>query len=425
MYSHHSNHLRLAKDTRACSEACVQNLSRWEEAVREIRTWPEYERQPLRTLDNSAKSIGIAKLFYKDESMRFGPHMASFKALGAPYAVYHLLADEVHLRTGLRPSSDELRSNKYRNITERVTVCVATDGNQGRGLAYGAKVFGCRCVDYVHTNVSTDRTDSMEKQGAIVIRVNGEYEESVKRAKEDAKINGWHFVSSTSWDDFSAGIPQMVMNAYMVLWEEACEIIPEVEKTSHVFMCGGVGSIAAAMIMGFFSHCQQDQTPLSRTTIGIPRFVVIEPDEADCLSQSSKSGIPTSSTGSLRTIMAGLACRDPSPAAFKLLSWLASDFVTVPDSFAVDGMRALAAGNEGDIPIVCGESSGASMGLMLKSGGDTTLRKKLGLDQHSRVVLFGCEGATDAKIYEQLVGMTPDAVFREQADYLKSHDTLP
>ena len=123
--------------------------------------------------------------------------------------------------------------------------------------------------------------------------------------------------------------------------------------------------------------------------------------------------------------MAGLACRDPSPAAFKLLSWLASDFVTVPDSFAVDGMRALAAGNEGDIPIVCGESSGASMGLMLKSGGDTTLRKKLGLDQHSRVVVFGCEGATDAKIYEQLVGMTPDAVFRGQADYLKSHDTLP
>ena len=134
--------------------------------------------------------------------------------------------------------------------------------------------------------------------------------------------------------------------------------------------------------------------------------------------QSSKMGKLKSSAGSLKTIMAGLACRSPSLAAFKLLSWLASDFVTVPDSVAVNG-QALATGNHGDIPIVCGESSGASMGLMLQAISNTTLRVKLGLDEHSKMVLFGCEGATDVQIHEDIVVVSPQAVFDKHANHLE------
>ncbi|KJK60767.1 hypothetical protein P875_00053032 [Aspergillus parasiticus SU-1] len=234
-----------------------------------------------------------AAVFVKDESKRSGADLCSFKDLGAPYAVYKILADEVYTKTGAQPSSAELRTPKYRDITQRVTVCVATDGNQGRELAH----------------VSEGRADRIKELGAVVIRVDGEYEASVSRAKEDARMNGWFFVSSTSWSDFDNDIPQHVMSAYIVVVEEALDLIPVLDRITHVIVCGGVGSITAAIFQGFYTRL--DDTPPSE----MPRFIVVEPSEADCLLQSAKAGEVRKSEGSLRTFMAGLACRAPSPAA--------------------------------------------------------------------------------------------------------------
>ncbi|KAL7622909.1 hypothetical protein AAE478_006588 [Parahypoxylon ruwenzoriense] len=435
-YSHYFNEKRFDIKAQSEAEVCVKNLANWTPAVDEIRTWPEYSPQPLRALPGLAKKLGIGQLFVKDESRRFGPDLGSFKALGAPYAVYEVLAEEVYARTGTRPTSAELRILKYHDITKRVTVCVATDGNQGRGLAYGAKIFGCRCVDYIHNHVSEGRADAMRDLGAVVIRVDGEYELSVTRAKEDARMNGWHFVSSTSWSDFDDDIPQNVMNAYMTVAEEAISMLPSLAGVTHLFVCGGVGSIAAAVFNGFYKHLRLGETKQSGgnnddESPRFPRFVIVEPSEADCLFQSAKNGEPRESKGTLRTLMAGLACRTPSPAAWKVLNWLASDFVTVPDSVAVDGMRALASGGEGDVPIVIGESSAASVGLLLGGLGEEGMegmegavrgmpvrgelvRGNLGLDESSQVVIFGLEGATDPKIYESLVGVTPQEIFDAQ-----------
>jgi diaminopropionate ammonia-lyase len=413
-YAHFYNKTRLDNAAESAAAVCVENLSKWAEAIEEIRTWPEYEPQPLHSLPHQAKKLGINKLFLKDESKRFGTSLGSFKALGAPYAVFKILADQVFSETGNRPTSAELRTGKYMDITQRVTVCVATDGNQGRGLAYGAKIFGCRCVDYIHNHVSEGRAQMMKDLGAIVIRIDGEYEASVERAKEDARMNGWHFVSSTSWRDFDNGIPQNVMNAYMVVVEEALQMVPAVEEITHVFVCGGVGSIAAAVFLGFFTRYAQIQESRGAKPLSPPRFIVVEPKEADCLLQSAKKGEMCLSEGSLRTLMAGLACRGPSPAAWKILSWLTSDFVAVPDEVAVEGMKALASGSGGDIPVVCGESSAANMGVILQAANDQIFGGKLGLNSNSQVVLFGLEGATDPAIYEKLVGKTPQEVFEAQ-----------
>ncbi|MEY9178860.1 diaminopropionate ammonia-lyase [Bradyrhizobium sp. USDA 326] len=401
-YSHHHNSKRLTPLTEGSAAEATRNLQEWAGAVHEIRTWPEYAPQPLHSLDRTARELGVGRIFYKDESQRFGRELASFKALGAPYAIASLLRDEVERITGERPTTKELRKGKYRHITERVTVCVATDGNQGRGLAYGAREFGCRCVIYIHGHVSPGRKEAIEKYGAIVIRINGEYEASVARAKEDARMNGWHFVSSTSWDDFKEQLPRYVMNAYMVMVEEALGQLPDVDQVTHVFVQGGVGSIAAAIYMGFKRRC--------KTT---PRFVMVEPVEADCLYQSAVKGKPSPSSGSLHTISAGLACREVSPAAWKVLEWLGSDFICIPDAWVVDAMKALADGG-GDMPIVSGESAAGGMGVVLKAASDPGLQEALGLDSSSQVVLFGCEGATDPEIYEKIVGAKADDVFARQ-----------
>lgn len=417
--SHYSNARRLSKAAVDTAAICVQNLDNWGPAVKEIQTWPEYEPQPLRSLPRIARTLGLDNIFVKDESKRFGTDLGSFKALGAPFAVYRILADEIKRQIGVYPSSAELRTSQYHHITQQVTVCVATDGNQGRGLAYGAKIFGCRCVDYIHGHVSPGRAKMMMDLGAIVIRIDGEYEASVKRAKEDARINGWHFVSSTSWTDFDHGIPRDVMKAYMVVVEEALAMLPSLKDITHVFVCGGVGSIAAAVFLGFYKRFREIEA--ADSSISFPRCVVVEPTEADCLFQSAKAGEMRLSDGSLRTLMAGLACRGPSPAAWKILEWLTSDFVTVPDSVAVDGMVALAEGKHGDIPVVCGESSAANMGVLLEAGRDKNFRERLGLNERSQCLLFGLEGATDPKIYKDLVGKSPEDVFKAQVEFLHRH----
>jgi diaminopropionate ammonia-lyase len=355
-------------------------------------------------------------VYYKDESARYGLELGSFKALGAPYAVFILARDAVRAVTGRDVTHAELRSGVYWEVTDQVTVCVATDGNQGRGLAYGARTFGCRCVIYVHRHVSEGRVAAIRNLGAIVIRVDGEYEASVARVREDARMNGWHFVSCTSWTDFDDPVPQHVMNAYMVMVEEALEQY-EAQRlaghvaahdtgvqrpVTHVVMQGGVGSIAAAIFLGYhqrhFDH--------------LPRFIVVEPDEADCLHRTALAGKPTPAPGSLHTIMAGLSCREVSPAAWKILNWLASDFVTIPDQLAVDGMTTLT--HAADVPIVCGESAAGGTGLLLAVHADSALRHLLGLNENSHVVLFGGEGASDPDLYEELTGTTAEDVLARQ-----------
>ncbi|EJN39650.1 threonine dehydratase [Pseudomonas sp. GM84] len=403
-YVHHRSSVNTLPEKRQDAQTAVDNLKHWQPAVAEVKQWPGYEVLPLWSLPHQAAQLGVGSIFYKDESQRFGRKLGSFKALGAPYTVFMLLADAVERATGNRPSAAQLRSGEFKAITERVTVCVATDGNQGRGLAHAAATFHCRCVVYIHGHVSPGRKEAMEAYGAIVIRIDGEYEASVKRAKEDGRMNGWHFVSSTSWDDFREPLPRHVMNAYMVMVEEAMDAVPDLSKITHVFMQGGVGSIAAAVFMGIALRLGEQN---------LPRMIMVEPREADCLYQSAAKGVATPSSGTLRTIMAGLACREVSPAAWKLLEWLCTDYVAIPDSWAVDAMKALANGS-GDTPIVCGESAAGGYAVVLKATQDPELKDKLGLDANSQVLLFGCEGATDPEIYQQLVGIDASEVFERQ-----------
>lgn len=410
-YRHfHNTHWLSAEKKRKAQEA-IDNLRGWEPVVEEIKTWPGYKPTPLWSLDNRAVDLRIGKLFYKDESQRFGRNLGAFKALGAPYTVYRLLSDIVEEKTGRRPTSEQLRNGEFINITKFVTVSVATDGNQGRGLAWGAKTFGCRCVDYIHETVSEGRKRAMEELGAIVIRCAGEHEHSADRGREDARMNGWHYITSTSWNNWNEQVCRDVMNGYMTMVEETLDQIPDLNKITHVICQCGVGSIAAAVFFGFFQRLSEKK---------LPRFILIEPTEADSMYQCAINGKHTPAAGSLLTIQSGLAVRVASTAAWYVHDWLCSDFLTVPDEFCVQGMRALAEEN-GDAPIVIGESSAGSMGLLLQLKEDCELKNNLEINEESQIVMFALEGATDPELYEKFVGETPDDVFaRQEAIVAKS-----
>jgi diaminopropionate ammonia-lyase len=348
------------------------------DARREISGWPGYAPTPLCPLDGLARSLGLAKILYKDEGGRFG--LGSFKALGGAYAVARLAA-------GLSAAE-----------RARLTVCAATDGNHGRAVAWGARLQNCRCVIFVHEHVSQGRIDAIASYGAEVRRVPGTYDDSVREAAAEATRNGWTVVSDTAWDGYEE-IPRQVMHGYGIVADEIADTLGD-DAPSHAFVPAGVGGLAASVAARF----------LRRWGGRRPRFVVVEPETAACCFAAAEAGRPVAVPGTLETVMACLSCGEVSPLAFPVLAAASDDFLAVEDDWARRAMRVLADPPHGDAPVVAGETGAAALAGLLAAVADPATRAALGLDDTSSVLVLGTEGATDPAIYAKIVGRRPEEV---------------
>ena len=108
----------------------------------------------------------------------------------------------------------------------------------------------------------------------------------------------------------------------------------------------------------------------------------------------------------MRTIMAGLACGEPSITSWQILKDKVTAFASLPDRVAADGMRVLGAPLPGDPRVISGESGAAPLGFLYALMRDeelAPLREKLKLGKDSRVLLFSTEGATDPENYRKVV----------------------
>ncbi len=355
-------------------------------AKAEIASWPGYAPTPLLPLPELAAAARVAAIHWKDEGGRFG--LCSIKALGGAYAVMKLLQAELSRRgVANAASAAELAAGTYRDAAAAITVTCATDGNHGRSVAWGAQRFGARCVIFVHETVSQGRRDAIARYGAEIRVVPGTYDDAVRAAQRTADAETWFVVSDTSYAGYTE-IPRDVMQGYRLMAEEAAESLPE--PPTHVFIQGGVGGVAAAVSVQM----------RARYGAKAPRLVVVEPDKAACLLASAEAGQPTAIEGELDTLMAGLACGEPSLLAWQELERAAFAWMAVPDDSAVDCMRLLA---KRDPKVVAGESAVAGLAALLLAARDPFGRGALGLEEGSRVLLFGTEGATDPEVYARLV----------------------
>lgn len=354
----------------------------------EIMAWEGYAPTPLVSLAGLAAQIGVARLDYKDEGPRFG--LGSFKALGGSYAALRVLQREVSARLGRAVTLAELRSGALAKDCAQITLVSATDGNHGRSLAWGCQRFGAPCRIYIHAEVSTGRQEAMQALGAEVIRISGDYDDSVHLAKQEAAANGWFVVSDTSWPGYSQP-PRDVMAGYGVMTSEICEALEQ--PPTHVFLQGGVGGLAAAVAAGLRQHYGGDA----------PRVVIVEPDRAACLLQSARAGAATPVEIAEETIMAGLSCGEPSEMAWAILAEEAADFVTIPDAVVAPTVRLLARGDYGDPAIEAGESAVAGLAAVIAARMDGALADALGLDGQARVLLIGSEGVTDPAIFKAIM----------------------
>ena len=146
--------------------------------------------------------------------------------------------------------------------------------------------------------------------------------------------------------------------------EELLSGLPDSEcPYTHVFLQGGVGGLAAGVISHFWERYGEKR----------PTFVVVEPEQADCLYQSALHGFPSRATGSVDSVMAGLACGETSPLAWRFLQPAADIFMTITDAEAESAMRVLASRAQGDVPVISGESAAAGYAALQKLSRDPVI----------------------------------------------------
>ncbi|RQS22485.1 diaminopropionate ammonia-lyase [Burkholderia sp. Bp8998] len=396
----------------------VMNIAAADESGAWLSHWPLVgaARTPLRALPDLAARLGVARVSVKDEACR--SPLGSFKALGAPIALMRLVK-RLCRNEELDPQG--LVTGRYAASLADLTVISATDGNHGRALAAAARAIGCRCVIVLHAHVDAEREQAIVAHGARIVRIAGNYDESVVHAAQLADANGWHVVSDTSYDGYEA-IPRDVMQGYGVIAAEALAQQAAGDDAggnggnggnggqpfTHVFLQGGVGGLAAGVASYLWEHAG----------VRRPHFIVVEPRQADCLYQSALAGRATKATGSVDSVMAGLACGEASPLAWDFLEPCIDHFMLIDDDDAVQAMRALAAGSERDVPFVSGESGAAGIAGLTVLMRDPALARQAGLDANARVLAINTEGATAPSVYQQCVGETADAVLARQRDWL-------
>lgn len=331
---------------------------------------PDLAPTPMRRLPALARELGLAELFIKDETARFG--LNAFKAAGALFAVTTLASRGV--------------------IRRGDTLAAASEGNHGRAVARAAREAGCAARIYMSNTVAPARVTAIAAEGAEVVLVNGSYDTAVHVMAGDAAAAGWTVISDTSWEGYDE-IPRLIMLGYTRLLDEdwAAAAPPDA-----IFVPGGVGGLLAAVAC--WSHW--------RWADARPRIVSVEPEAAACLQVSARAGQPTRLNGPFDTALGGLRCGEVSPGAFPAVLTLVDGFMTISDEDAFDAMRRLARPAGSDPPLACGASGAAALAgvrRLLTDPGVEAARTALGLGPGARVLALCTEGVTDPTLYADVL----------------------
>ena len=336
-----------------------------DEAYKVISNWDNYSPTPLISLNKLNDKLKLNKIFYKDESKRF--HLKSFKALGGAYAVEKIIKGN-----------------------DKKVISTATAGNHGRSVAWGSKKNNLECKIFISEFVSESRAQVMRSFGADVIRVKGNYEDSLNECIKQSKKNNWQIVQDVAWENYKL-VPKLTMAGYSVMMKEVSEQITN-EKISHVILQAGVGGMAAAMVAG-----------IARYLDHIPQIIIVEPDSAACVLESIKKGKIEKISIEKESIMGGMSCGEVSLVPWEILKNSVHFCVTVPDDYISKTVKYLANKEFSEEKIIGGECSTPGIASLIGLSNDHEIREKISLNENSNVLLFGCEGDADEELYRKLL----------------------
>ena len=101
--------------------------------------------------------------------------------------------------------------------------------------------------------------------------------------------------------------------------------------------------------------------------------------------------------------MGGMSCGDVSLVPWQILKNSVNNCLSIPDDDIPLSVAMLAKGYFGEDNIVAGECSAPALISINISCNNEQIKKDLELDMNSNVLLIGCEGDTDIKLYNELL----------------------
>ena len=336
-----------------------------DDAYLTISKWDGYSQTPLLQLNKLSKELNLNKIYYKDESKRF--NLKSFKALGGAYAV-----------------------EKITKGNKDITVSTATAGNHGRSVAWGAKRLGLKCKIFISEYVSDARGQAMQDLGADVVKVKGNYENSLVECIKQSTENNWQIVQDVAWKDYIL-VPTLTMAGYSVMMKEIVDQVDN-EEITHIYLQAGVGGMAGAMVAGTVRYLKNT-----------PKIIVIEPDSAACVMESIKSGKIEKVNIKKESLMGGMSCGEPSLVPWQILKKSVNNCMSLPDDDIGKAMKLFSNASFGDDKIIAGENSAPGVISLIASCNDENIKNKINLNSKSNVLLIGCEGDTDQEMYQKLI----------------------
>ena len=336
-----------------------------DEAYLSISNWENYSPTPLIELNKLSKELNLNKIFYKDESKRF--NLKSFKALGGAYAV-----------------------EKITKGNKNIVVATATAGNHGRSVAWGAKRLGLKCKIFISEYVSNARGQAMAELGADIIKVKGNYENSLIECIKQSTENNWQIVQDVAWENYEI-VPKYTMAGYAVMMKEIINQIDQ-NKISHIILQAGVGGMAGAMIAG-----------IARYLKNVPITLIVEPDSAACVMESIKSGKIEKIDIKRESLMGGMSCGEVSLVPWEILKNSVKFCISLPDDDIAKTMKFLGNCSFSEEKIIAGENSAPGVISLIVSCENNKIREKLNLNSNSNILIIGCEGDTDKEMYQKLI----------------------
>ena len=373
----------------AFSEGVAEKVNRFHRQV------PSYMPTKLVSLKGLAGAWGLGGIYVKDESTRF--NLKAFKVLGGSYAVARLVCQQMGI--GMEDTNyNQLISDEFNPRIGHITLATATDGNHGRGIAWTAQQLGLKAVIYMPRGAVKSRIENIRSHGASVEVTDLNFDDTVRLASTMAVKNGWYLIQDTSWEGYEK-IPLWIMQGYLTMGKEATEQMAELNTApTHVFIQAGVGAMSGAVV-GYLVNKFRDRPP---------RFIIMEPKNAACIFASAVAGDgqPHAVTGALDTIMAGLACGEPSLLGWNILRDFPCGYMSCDNYVAANGIRILANPVSGDRAVEAGESGSVGIGLMDLLANHTAfkeIKQALDIGPDSKLLFFNTEGATDPINYQEIL----------------------
>lgn len=183
----------------------------------------------------------------------------------------------------------------------------ASAGNHAQGVAYAAKVYGCKAVIVMPTTTPLMKVDRTKSYGAEVVLYGNVYDEAAAHAAKLAAEHGYTFIHP--FDDPAVATGQGTI---------AMEIIKELPTVDYILVPVGGGGLAAGV------------STLAKLLNPKIKVIGVEPAGANCLQTSLAAGKPVT-LPSVSTIADGTAVKTPGKEIFPYLQKGLDDVITVED----------------------------------------------------------------------------------------------